>query len=109
MVVRLRVRGRLVFSDASTAAGRDFTDDGMVHEDRGLKGRSRQARSRNEEQQLRLGLGQVLRYRNLLADGGRRVQAVLAIEHEPSDARWAALRDELAVRLTWPPSFPGAF
>ena len=38
--------GRLVFSEASTAAGRDFTNDGMVHEDRGLKGRSRQARSR---------------------------------------------------------------
>lgn len=32
--------GRLVFADASPAAGKDFTDDGRVHEDRGLKGRA---------------------------------------------------------------------
>ena len=38
---------------------------------------------RNEEQQLRLGLGQVLRYRNLLADGRRKVVAVLALERAP--------------------------
>jgi integrase len=39
--------GRLIFSDSSPAAGRDFTDDGRVHEDRGLKGRDRQvARAR---------------------------------------------------------------
>jgi hypothetical protein len=44
---------------------------------------------RNEEQQLRLGLGQVLRYRNLLADGSRQVVAVLALEQSPSDKRWA--------------------
>jgi hypothetical protein len=35
--------GRLIFADTSPAAGRDFTDDGRVHEDRGLKGRPRQA------------------------------------------------------------------
>ena len=33
--------GRLMFSDSSPAAGREFTDDGQVHEDRGLKGRDR--------------------------------------------------------------------
>jgi len=33
--------GCLVFADASTAAGRAFTDDGKVHEHRGLKGRTR--------------------------------------------------------------------
>jgi WD40 repeat protein len=38
--------GRLIFSDSSPAAGRDFTDGGMVHETRGLKGRARQARTR---------------------------------------------------------------
>ena len=38
--------GRLVFADASPAAGRDFTDDGRVHEARGLKGRPRQAAAR---------------------------------------------------------------
>ena len=39
--------GRLIFSESSPAAGRDFTDDGRVHEDRGLKGRDRQARAQN--------------------------------------------------------------
>ena len=38
--------GRLIFSDSSPAAGRDFTDDGRVHEQRGLKGRDRQATGR---------------------------------------------------------------
>ena len=38
--------GRLIFADASPAAGRDFTDDGQVHEARGLKGRPRQAAAR---------------------------------------------------------------
>jgi integrase len=33
--------GHLVFADASPAAGRAYTDDGQVHEDRGLKGRTR--------------------------------------------------------------------
>jgi hypothetical protein len=35
--------GLLTFGDSSPAAGRDFTDDGQVHEHRGLKGRSRKA------------------------------------------------------------------
>jgi integrase len=38
--------GRLIFADTSPAAGRDFTDDGRVHEARGLKGRPRQAVAR---------------------------------------------------------------
>lgn len=38
--------GRLVFTDASPAAGKDFTDTGQVHEHRGLKGRPRQAAAR---------------------------------------------------------------
>ena len=38
--------GRLIFSDSSPAAGREFTDDGQVHDDRGLKGRDRQGHAR---------------------------------------------------------------
>ena len=33
--------GYLAFADSTPAAGRAFTDDGRVHEDRGLKGRNR--------------------------------------------------------------------
>jgi hypothetical protein len=32
--------GHLTFADSSPTAGRAFTDDGKVHEHRGLKGRS---------------------------------------------------------------------
>jgi hypothetical protein len=46
---------------------------------------------RNEERQLRLGLGQVLRYRSMLAARlGRAVRAVLVPERTPSDASWQA-------------------
>lgn len=38
--------GRLIFADTSPAAGKDFTDDGQVHEHRGLKGRPRQSAAR---------------------------------------------------------------
>jgi len=38
--------GRLIFADASAAAGKDFTDTGQVHDHRGLKGRPRQAAAR---------------------------------------------------------------
>jgi len=35
--------GLLIFGESSPAAGKDFTDDGQVHEHRGLKGRPRKA------------------------------------------------------------------
>jgi hypothetical protein len=59
----------------------------------------------NEEQQLRLGLGQVLRYRQLLTTAERPVAAVLVVEREPSDAGWRRLCSELQVILVWPHSF----
>jgi hypothetical protein len=62
--------------------------------------------SLNEERQLRLGLGQVLRYRDLLRAAGRTdVQAVLVTEREPRDASWKRLCSELGVALTHPPDF----
>ena len=45
----------------------------------------------NEEKQLRLALGQVLRYRQVLRAGGRRVEAMIAVEKEPVDASWTEL------------------
>jgi hypothetical protein len=58
----------------------------------------------NEEGQLRLGLGQVLRYRHALAgrhDGP--VRAVLVAERKPRDEGWITLCAELGVVLTWAP------
>jgi hypothetical protein len=53
----------------------------------------------NEEEQLRLGLGQVLRYRHHLELGHQRVVAVLVPERTPRDASWDDLCGELGVML----------
>ena len=60
--------------------------------------------ARNEERQLRLGLGQVLRYRSLLGDMGFDVRAVLVAEHAPHDVSWRALCEQLGVILVSPTS-----
>lgn len=56
----------------------------------------------NEESQLRLGLGQVLMYRYLLAQRYATVRAILAVEHEPANPSWPKLCEELEVILLWP-------
>jgi hypothetical protein len=54
----------------------------------------------NEEEQLRLGLGQVLRCRHRLERlGHERVAAVLIPERSSRDASWADLCRELQVAL----------
>jgi hypothetical protein len=54
----------------------------------------------NEEVQLRLGLGQVLRYRQRLsARGYDRVVAVLVPERQPRDPSWRELCQDLGVVL----------
>jgi hypothetical protein len=57
----------------------------------------------NEERQLRLGLGQVLRYRHQLRQRlPYEIIAVLAVETEPQDSSWIDLCDSLGVYLVWP-------
>jgi hypothetical protein len=58
----------------------------------------------NEEKQLRLGLGQLLRYRQLLSSRGK-VCAVLVTEYCPNDPTWKALCEELGILLVWPESW----
>jgi hypothetical protein len=53
----------------------------------------------NEERQLRLGLGQVLRYRWLLSHRYGPVRAVLIAEREPRDVSWRELCADLGVDL----------
>jgi hypothetical protein len=57
---------------------------------------------KNEERQLRLGLGQLLRYRQLVSREGREARAVLMAEREPSDPSWDQLCDAPGVVLAWP-------
>ena len=56
----------------------------------------------NEERQLRLGLGQVLRYQHVLRQSYPVVKAVLAVERQPSDMSWDDLCREAGVLLVWP-------
>jgi hypothetical protein len=59
----------------------------------------------NEEKQLRLGLGQVLRYCHLLKERGN-TQGVLVIERAPSDQTWIDLCKAHNILLVWPEIFP---
>jgi hypothetical protein len=58
----------------------------------------------NEEKQLRLGLGQVLRYAHCLRRCGK-VVPVLVVERAPADAGWNELCNQLGVVLLWPERF----
>lgn len=58
----------------------------------------------NATQQLRLGLGQILDYREALAHQHSSVQAVLALECEPP-ARWEAIAESVGVVLSWAPDW----
>ena len=54
----------------------------------------------NEERQLRLGLGQLLRYRQRVSDPS--AVAVLVAERKPTDASWLQLCKQLQIHLVWP-------
>jgi hypothetical protein len=56
----------------------------------------------NEIKQLRLGLGQVLDYRDICRRAHNEVKAVLYVERQPRESRWLHLCAELDVTLCWP-------
>jgi hypothetical protein len=57
----------------------------------------------NEERQLRMGLGQVIRYKQKLAAAGHEpVTAVIAAEREPEDPSWDELCKQENILLVWP-------
>ncbi|WP_244942124.1 hypothetical protein [Streptomyces coelicoflavus] len=60
-----------------------------------------------EDQQIRLGIGQVLDYAHQLrtAHPGRRLHPVLVLEKRPVDPRWSSLAHSAGIRLTWAPGF----
>jgi hypothetical protein len=59
----------------------------------------------NDEKQLRLALGQVLRYAHLLRAKGRPVRCFIATESQPADETWSHLCSDLGVTLLWPEVF----
>jgi hypothetical protein len=56
----------------------------------------------NEEQQMRLAIGQVIRYRQLLSEAGREARAMIAIENAPFDESWIDLCGREGIALVWP-------
>lgn len=58
---------------------------------------------KNAEKQLRLALGQLLRYRDLLEADGRVVECAIALSAAPHDPRWQALCGKYEVGLVWRP------
>lgn len=61
----------------------------------------------NEEKQLRLGLGQVLRFASQMGVGN--VTPVLVVERMPRDLSWLALCKQLGIVLVWPEIFDKHF
>jgi hypothetical protein len=61
-------------------------------------------RGAREDQQIRLGLGQLLDYAYRIP---RRVTPILVLERQAADDRWGGLCAAHGVRLTWAPDFPG--
>lgn len=59
----------------------------------------------NEEKQLRLGLGQVLRYRHALEAREMKIVPVLVPERRPAEPGWIDLCSALGVKLVWPGAF----
>ncbi|WP_328660576.1 hypothetical protein [Streptomyces sp. NBC_00334] len=61
-----------------------------------------------EDQQIRLGIGQILDYAYQLrtAHPDRRLHPVLVLEKRPMDPRWSSLARSAGIRLTWAPGFP---
>lgn len=57
----------------------------------------------NEERQLRMAIGQVIRYRQKLAARGHEpISSVIATERPPSDSSWQDLCEHEGVLLLWP-------
>ncbi|MGW6789189.1 hypothetical protein [Streptomyces chartreusis] len=83
-------------------AGWSRGEDVFIAEVKSLTGAS-------EDQQLRLGIGQVLDYAHQLrlARTCGRMRPVLVLEKEPTDPRWTSLAEASGILLTWAPDFAG--
>lgn len=62
-----------------------------------------------EDQQIRLGIGQILDYVHQLKSARTfgRIRPVLVLEKRPTDLRWSSLAEANSILLTWAPEFLG--
>ena len=56
----------------------------------------------SETRQLRMGLGQILDYLDLLSVRTTKVRGILWVERQPSNLRWITLCERAGVVLAWP-------
>jgi len=75
-------------------------DVGWCASDRFYVAEVKSLSERNEEKQMRLGLGQVLRYAYILKE--RNTIPVLVLERKPNDSSWIDFCSQLQVVLVWP-------
>lgn len=63
----------------------------------------------SEDQQIRLGIGQILDYAQQLKSMRTfgKVRPVLVLEKKPTSSRWSAVADDSGILLTWAPDFAG--
>jgi hypothetical protein len=57
---------------------------------------------RTEERQMRLAIGQVIRYRQQLSEDGREVRTMIAVENAPFDESFIELCGKEGIALVWP-------
>ena len=62
-------------------------------------------RAENEERQMRLAVGQVLRYRQAMDLGWGHIHHVIATSTPPKDDSWGDLLASLGIQLIWPGEF----
>jgi hypothetical protein len=91
----------------SPASNEPEFDLGWLHGETTFVSEVKSTTAENEEKQLRLGLGQVLRYRHILTGTHGSVVPVLAVERAPRDSTWLQLCETLGVVLVWPDRFDG--
>jgi hypothetical protein len=89
----------------SPSRGEPLYDLAWTHEGTVWVGEVKSTTPENEERQLRLGLGQLLRYRQQLSLLSGSVKAALIVERRPLDPNWIALCDSLGVSIAWPGDF----
>ncbi|MGP3756158.1 hypothetical protein [Streptomyces sp. IBSNAI001] len=84
-------------------------DAGWVIEDEIFIAEVKSLTGASQDQQIRLGIGQVLDYAQQLQrpGSGHSIRLVLVLEKRPTDGRWASLAQAVGIRLAWGPRFEG--
>ncbi|SEC01749.1 hypothetical protein SAMN05216483_0887 [Streptomyces sp. 2131.1] len=84
-------------------------DAGWVIEDEIFIAEVKSLTGTSQDQQIRLGIGQVLDYVHQLQrpGSGHSIRPVLVLEKRPMDGRWASLAQAVGIRLAWGPRFEG--